>query len=83
MGELVDSSDMILYTLQQYHGRTAQYLSTLGSKIDIWEVGNEVNGNWTGTRGRGDSEYFWSCFFALGGKIGREQPSTPCVCGCW
>ena len=22
--------------------------SALGSKIDIWEVGNEVNGNWTG-----------------------------------
>jgi hypothetical protein len=48
MGELVDSSDMIRYTLQQYHDRAAQYVSALGSKIDIWEVGNEVNGNWTG-----------------------------------
>jgi hypothetical protein len=31
MGELVDSSNMIRYTLQQYHDRTAQYLSALGN----------------------------------------------------
>src|SRR5499433_746150 len=30
MGELVDSSDMIRYTLQQHHNRAAQYLSSLG-----------------------------------------------------
>jgi len=48
MGELVDSSDMTRYTLQQYHDRTAQYLSALGNQVDIWEIGNEVNGNWTG-----------------------------------
>jgi hypothetical protein len=48
MGELVDSSEMTRYTLQQYHDRAAQYLSALGSRVDIWEVGNEVNGNWTG-----------------------------------
>ena len=48
MGELVDSSDMTGYTLQQYHDRTAQYLSALGNLVDIWEIGNEVNGDWTG-----------------------------------
>jgi hypothetical protein len=48
MGELVDSSDLTRYTLQQYHDRAAQYLSALGNKVDIWEVDNEVNGNWTG-----------------------------------
>ncbi|HWZ66444.1 MAG TPA: hypothetical protein VNW89_01305, partial [Stellaceae bacterium] len=48
MGELVDSSDMTRYTLQQYHDRTAQYLSALGNLVDIWEIGNEVNGDWTG-----------------------------------
>ena len=28
--------------------RTAQYLSALGNQVDMWEIGNEVNGNWTG-----------------------------------
>jgi hypothetical protein len=28
--------------------RVTNLLSTLGSNIDIWEIGNEVNGNWTG-----------------------------------
>ena len=48
IGELVDSSDMTRYTRQQYHDRTAQYLSALGNQVDIWEIGNEVNGKWTG-----------------------------------
>ena len=48
MGELVDSSDMTRYTRQQYHDRTAQYLSALGNQAEIWEIGNEVNGKWTG-----------------------------------
>jgi hypothetical protein len=48
MGEIVDSSGMTRYTLQQYHDRAGQYLSALDNKVDIWEVSNEVNGNWTG-----------------------------------
>lgn len=48
MGELLDSEGLKSNTLQQYHDRTASYLSTLGSKVDLWEIGNEVNGNWTG-----------------------------------
>ncbi|MGA7863212.1 MAG: hypothetical protein WCA23_04325, partial [Stellaceae bacterium] len=48
MGELVDSSDMTRHTRQQYHDRTAQYLSALGNQVDIWEISNEVNGKWTG-----------------------------------
>lgn len=49
MGEFVASSDMTRYTPQQYHDRAAQYLSALGSKVDIWEVGNDVNGSWMGS----------------------------------
>ena len=48
MGEFVDSSDMTHYKPQQYHDRAPQYLSALGGKVDIWEVGNEVSGSWTG-----------------------------------
>lgn len=48
MGELLDSEGLKTSTLQQYHDRAASYLSTLGNKVDLWEIGNEVNGNWTG-----------------------------------
>ncbi len=49
MGELVDSSDMNTYTTSAYVARANQYLTTLGGTVDIWEFGNEVNGNWTGS----------------------------------
>ena len=48
MGELLDSYYMNQYTLAQYAARSYEYLNTLGSKVDIWEVGNEINGEWLG-----------------------------------
>ncbi len=49
MGELLDSSAMSQYTLAQYQARATEYLNALGSQVDIWEVGNEVNGEWLGS----------------------------------
>lgn len=49
MGELLDSYYMKQYNLQQYTDRTNEYLNLLGDKVDIWEIGNEVNGEWCGT----------------------------------
>ncbi len=49
MGELLDSYYMNQYTLSQYVARTNEYVNLLGNKVDIWEVGNEVNGEWLGT----------------------------------
>lgn len=48
MGELLDSYYMSQYSRQQYISRTAEYLNAFGNKVDIWEVGNEVNGEWLG-----------------------------------
>lgn len=48
MGELLDSDSLSKVTVQQYHDRVANYLAAFGDKVDLWEVGNEVNGNWTG-----------------------------------
>lgn len=55
MGEMLDSSDMKSITPTAEHTRVADLLSTLGSSVDIWEVGNEVNGNWTGPYSTGAS----------------------------
>ena len=49
MGELLDSSDETSISTEAFQARTESYLQTLGSDVNIWEVGNEVNGNWTGS----------------------------------
>jgi hypothetical protein len=48
MGELLDSSDETKISTAAYARRVRAYLAAFGPKVDIWEVGNEVNGSWTG-----------------------------------
>jgi hypothetical protein len=48
MGELLDSSEETRITTAAYARRVSAYLEAFGDAIDIWEIGNEVNGNWTG-----------------------------------
>jgi hypothetical protein len=48
MGELLDSADEESITRSDFQTRVQSYVNTLGSAVDIWEVGNEVNGSWTG-----------------------------------
>ncbi len=49
MGELLDSYVMSQYSLAQYVARSNEYLNLLGSKVYIWEIGNEINGEWLGS----------------------------------
>lgn len=52
MGEILDSSAVKQFTKAQYAARTAKFLKAFGNRVDLWEVGNEVNGEWLGnTRG--------------------------------
>lgn len=48
MGELLDSSDETKISTRAFGARVMSYVRTLGPDIDIWEIGNEVNGDWTG-----------------------------------
>ena len=48
MGLPVDSSAMSQFTTAAIGTRIAEYISTLGQYVRIWEIGNEVNGNWLG-----------------------------------
>ena len=48
MGLPVDSSAMSQFTTADISARIAEYLATLGQYVRIWEIGNEVNGNWLG-----------------------------------
>jgi len=48
MGELVDSYDMKKYDLETYHARMEEYWRDLNDLVNVWEIGNEVNGEWLG-----------------------------------
>ncbi len=48
MGELLDSSDEQAISTAAMRQRTESFVQALGGDVAIWEVGNEVNGNWTG-----------------------------------
>jgi hypothetical protein len=48
MGELLDSSDETRISAAAYRARVRSYLGAFAGQIDLWEIGNEVNGSWTG-----------------------------------
>lgn len=47
MGQPVDSFWMKCFTLSEHANRVKDYVDTLGDVVDIWEIGNEINGDWT------------------------------------
>jgi hypothetical protein len=49
MGEILDSFYMPGITADGYRARTREYLAALGDTVSVWEVGNEVNGDWLGS----------------------------------
>jgi hypothetical protein len=52
LAEPVDSAEVNGYTTREYVNRFRHYIAAFGSKVWLWEVGNEVNGNWLGPAGR-------------------------------
>jgi len=48
MGELLDSYAFNDYNIKDYKKRVNAYLNYFPDKVDIWEIGNEVNGEWLG-----------------------------------
>ncbi len=51
MGQPVDSSETTSYSVARYRSRFAAYVAAFPHAVDVWEVGNEVNGEWTGRPG--------------------------------
>jgi hypothetical protein len=48
MGEILDSYYMKEYNTIQFSSRVEEYQEAFKNEIDIWEVGNEINGDWLG-----------------------------------
>jgi hypothetical protein len=53
LGEVLDSSYQGCFTVATAQSRWNDYVSTLGSSVDLWEVGNEINGNWLDSQDAG------------------------------
>jgi hypothetical protein len=48
MGEILDSFYLKQFSVDSYGARVSEYLDTLSDTVDIWEIGNEINGEWAG-----------------------------------
>jgi hypothetical protein len=48
MGEILDSQYVRAVDVRTYIRRTAVYLDVMGDEVDVWEIGNEINGEWLG-----------------------------------
>ena len=49
MGEIIDSQGVARIGVDAYRARARAYLDALGADVDVWEIGNEVNGDWLGS----------------------------------
>jgi hypothetical protein len=48
MGEILDSYYVRKHAVDDYVSRTRRFLDVLGPWVDIWEIGNEIGGDWLG-----------------------------------
>ena len=48
MGEILDSYYVKEYSQKAYAERTRSYVQAMAEDVDVWEVGNEINGEWLG-----------------------------------
>ncbi len=48
MGLLLDSTAMKRFSVDEVAARAEAYLTAFGDRIDLWEIGNELNGKWVG-----------------------------------
>ncbi len=77
----LDSSDMKKLDAGQAGERARRYLEALQDAAPIWEVGNEVNGNWVGTDPVAKIEAMYDAAKAYGKQTAvtfyYENPATP------
>jgi hypothetical protein len=52
--ELKSNSDFDPMDVSKYRRRIEKALTLLGSSIDVWEIGNEINGEWSGWKEKTD-----------------------------
>jgi hypothetical protein len=61
LGLPVDSSAMFCFTREAHAARWNDYVKSLSADVDVWEVGNEINGNWLYNSGKNADVSEQSC----------------------
>lgn len=56
MGEILDSEGVANTTVTAYTNRAESFVSAYKDKVDIWEIGNEVNGEWLVKAPQGEAQ---------------------------
>ena len=74
MAEPSDSSSMSCLSPVENWARWYGYVTNLGSNVDIWEIGNEINGNWLYSSVGG---------YPGSGQYGAQSGSAPGCNGGW
>jgi hypothetical protein len=69
MGELVDSWYVSGYSESEYSDRATEYLQALGDYVAIWEIGNEINGEWLGDQVIDKVQAAYNVFKGAGKKV--------------
>ena len=49
MVQILDSEKMPKYSVEKIRRRTTQAMNAFGDKVALWEIGNELNGDWVGS----------------------------------
>lgn len=49
MVQILDSEQMPKYSVEKIRRRTTQAMNAFGDKVALWEIGNELNGDWVGS----------------------------------
>jgi hypothetical protein len=80
--ELGDSSEVKAQTTPAYAAWVGSLVGTYASQVDVWEVGNEVNGEWVGTPAQEMSrvQAAYTAVKAVGGKAMLTLYYNP---NCW
>lgn len=68
MGLIEDSSDMRLRSATTLENKAIRFFSQLKNTVDVWEVGNELNGNWLGTGVENKVRAMFNAIDSRGGK---------------
>lgn len=76
MAELVDSEAMKGLSLREVRSRARSFGAAFKDRVDLWEIGNEVNGEWVG-RNQGEIDAKVGAMFdVIHGELGKPTALT-------
>ena len=81
MAEPLDSSDMSKVSAVAARARIEQLMTALGNTVSVWEVGNEINGDWVGADPMAKVEAMFDAARSAGRRTALtlyyENPAAP------